>query len=61
MEGDSSLRSIGSLQQNYFGWVKDGRKSSAANTRKWKSVTGEVLVKGVGDTEDLLIIDKVTP
>ena len=61
MEGDSSLRSIGSLQQNYFGWVEDGRKSSVAKTRKWKSVTGEVLVKGVGDTEDLLIIDKVIP
>ena len=47
--------------QNHQGWVEEGRKPSAAKTRKWKSVTGEVLVRGAGDTEGMLIIDKIVP
>ena len=61
VEGEVSLRSFQSLCQNHLGWVKGGRKSSAAQTKKWKSVTGEVLVKGAGDTEDMLIMDKIIP
>ena len=61
VEGEVSLRSFQSLCQNHQGWVEGGRKSSAAQTKKWKSVTGEVLVKGAGDTEDMLIMDKIIP
>ena len=60
-KNDVNLRSFGSLLQNYTGWVIEGMKSSAANTKKWKSVTGEVLVQGEVDTNDTLVIDKIIP
>ena len=52
---------MGSLHKNYLGWVGEGRKTSAAKTRKWKSAMGEVLVRSVSDKDELLIIDKIVP
>ena len=60
-EEEVSLRSFGSLHHNFTRWVMEGSKTSAPKTRKWKSVTAEVLVKGQGDTDELLILDKIIP
>ena len=47
---EPSLRSFESLLTNYTGLVLEGEKPQAAKTKPWKSVTGPVLVHGVGDT-----------
>ena len=60
-EREIKLRSFGSLQYNFTGWVLEGMKQAAAQNKKWKSVTGEVIIRGVGDTDDMLIIDKIIP
>ena len=56
-----NLRTIGSLHTNYAGWVLEGSQESAARTKIWKSETGSVLVVGVGDKLDTILLDKVIP
>ena len=58
---EPSLRSFESLLTNYTGWVLEGEQPQAAKTKPWKSVTGPILVQGVGDTPATLVIDKVVP
>ena len=41
---DISLQTLGSLYSNYAGWVTEGEKTTAAATRKWKSVCGSPLL-----------------
>ena len=50
---------FGSLHSNYAGWVLEGEKTQAQHTRKWKGVTGPVIIMGKGDTMDTLILDKI--
>ena len=40
----ASLRTLGDQFSNFDGWVADGSKTSAAATRKWKSVCGKPLM-----------------
>ena len=58
---DTNLRTFGSLLGNYAAWSLDGERTEAAQTKKWKSVTGPVLVMGQGDKQDTFILDKVVP
>ena len=60
-ENEISLRSFGSLLTNYTAWVLEGEKPGAVHTKKWKSVTGEVLIRGVSDSNDTFIINKIIP
>ena len=39
-----NLRSFGTLHSNFDSWAMEGERPEAAQTRKWKSVTGPVLV-----------------
>lgn len=61
VEGDTNLRSFGSLLSNYASWGMEGERTEAVHTKKWKSVTGPVLVMGEGDTFDTLMLDKIIP
>lgn len=58
---EPSLRTFESLRYNLTGWVLEGRKPQPAKTKKWKSVTGHILVQGVGDTPQTLVLDKLVP
>ena len=60
-EADINLRSFGSLLGNYAGWFMDGERAAAVYTKKFKSVTGPVLIMGLGDTDKTLILDKLVP
>ena len=60
LESDVSLRSFGSLFTNFGGWVMEGEKPQAASSRKWKGVTGPVMVMGEGDTMSTLIIENLS-
>ena len=62
MEGkEINLRSFGSLLTNYAGWCFEGQHQQALTTKKWKSVTGPVLVMGKADSSDIFILDKLVP
>ena len=56
-----NLRTLGSLLDNYMTWTLEGEKNSAAQTKRFKSVTGPLLVFGEEDTHDMLVLDKVVP
>ena len=58
---NTNLRTFGSLLGNYAAWPLDGERTEAAQTKKWKSVTGPVLVMGQGDKQATFILDKVVP
>ena len=58
---DVNLRSFGSLMYNYAGWVLEGEHSQAIKTKRWKSVTGPVLIMGVDDMPETFILDKLIP
>lgn len=60
-ESDINLRSFGSLLGNFYGWQMEGGRPQAIHSRKWKSVVGQVMVMGVGDTADTLVLDKLIP
>ena len=60
-EGEVELRTLGSLNQNYANWYEEGQRAGAEHTRKFKSVAGPILIEGVGDTFDILVLDKVPP
>ena len=56
------LRTFGSLDMNYSSWLDlRGGCERVEFTREFKSVTGQVLVEGVGDTWDTTILDKTPP
>ena len=56
------LRSIGSLNMNYAGWSEEGQREGAQYTREFKSVcAGPILVEGVGDDWNTLVLDKCPP
>ena len=59
--GDINLRSFGSLLGNYLAWTLEGERVEAVHTKKWKSVTGQVMVMGEKDTADTLVMDKLIP
>ena len=59
--GEGVLRTLGSLQEDYAGWVTEGQLKGAQHTRKWNSVTDPVLVMGKGDTWNMTVLDKVIP
>ena len=42
-------------------WTLEGENDSESRTKRFKSVTGPLLVFGVEDTHDMLILDKVVP
>ena len=58
---DVNLRSFGSLLGNFYGWLVEGERVQASHTKKWKSVTGQVMVMGEGDNSDTLVLDKLIP
>ena len=60
-EGEVELRTIGSLNVNYAGWYEEGQRDGAQFTRKFKSVALPLLVEGVGDGFDSLVLDKAPP
>ena len=58
----ANLRTLGDQYNNYNKWFAEGSKSSAAATRKWKSVCGQPLLsltQGRNDTD--LILQLVVP
>ena len=42
-------------------WTLEGENDSAVQTKRFKSVTGPLLVFGDEDTHDILVLDKVVP
>ena len=60
-QADVNLRTFGSLCGNFLSWTMEGERSEAVHTKKWKSVTGPVLIMGVGDTHETLVLDKLVP
>ena len=58
----ASLRTLGNQFDHFNGWVADGSKTSAAATRKWKSVCGKPLIPlAQGRKESDLILMLVIP
>ena len=56
------LRTLGGNQMNYVSWVNEGSKTGAAHTSKWEScAASDLLVKGVGDSPDMQVLDKCIP
>ena len=61
-DAEVGLRTFGSLNMNYASWLdlREGVEKTEF-TREFKSVTGHVLVEGVGDTFDTSVLDKCPP
>ena len=58
----TALSSFQLLLDNYMTWTLEGENNSAVQTKRFnKSVTGPLLVFGVEDTHDMLVLDKVVP
>ena len=50
-----NLRSFGSLLGNFLSWTMEGERTEAVHTKKWKSLTGPVLIMGEGDSSGTLM------
>ena len=60
-EDQVELHTLGSLNINYSGWFFDGQKEGSRYTHKWKSVNGPLLIEGLGDTMETIVLNKCTP
>ena len=58
LEGEQELRTFGSLQKQYEGWVAAGSRYSTLYTSRFQSTVGPVLVKAPGDSEDTTVLEK---
>ena len=53
------LRTLGGNQWNWIQWQQEGAKEGAAHTARWASCcASDLLVMGLGDTLDTLVLDK---
>ena len=56
-EGTQELRTFGSLQEQYKGWVAAGSRYTTPFTSRFQSTVGPVLVKAPGDRADTTVLE----
>ena len=60
-EGEVELRTLGSLREQYQGWLEAGAKTGAQHTSKWQSTVNPVLIRSLGDKDEMTVLEKAPP